>query len=248
MGTEALILALLPILTPFLTELLKRIAPGTPKILVVCAPAVLGALAETARAAFSDSSASPFAGAAAGASGNAVYAAFKTVKAGDAGRAVGVLCALGLSVALLFGTGCASTTPQQRIALGSLIAGNAAKIGAAYDLGVNPGHRGAYVAGVLALDALLKNGDYTAAKLQAALQQLPIKEFQGDSGTLIVSATVLAYDIASQLYFDPQSAPAVQAFAQAIRDGLQAALDAPPRAKSASPVPKSLPPPAPEKL
>ena len=218
----SIILLLTPLISAGVTQLIKWLAPKTPKILVVCAPAVIGAVVDGIRAATTGTDTNLEMAALAGAGGNAVYSLSKTVKNSPS---LVLLCALLASA--VFGPGCATvSTPQQRIAIGALIAGNSAQLGAAYDLSKNPGHRAAYEAAVVGLGGLLKDGEYTSLRFQKALVALPVKEFQGDRGVLYVSAAVLAYDLSTQVFFDPQSVEGIKAFATAIRAGFKAALDA----------------------
>lgn len=119
--------------------------------------------------------------------------------------------------------GC-QTVNSPFVGIAANIAQSAARLGVLYDLQANPQHRIAFEVGKVALDGFLNAGDFNALKLQTLLQSLPIDQFKGERGAIIVEGAVLIYSIATATMFDVRSAPAVQMIATAIRDGLAAGL------------------------
>jgi hypothetical protein len=131
---------------------------------------------------------------------------------------------LSILVALGLITGCASTATVDWVKIGADVAGLAAQTGATLDLKDHPDHAPDYLAVVLALDSLLQDPSYSAAKLSEALSKLPIKELSGDTGQLITGAAVTVFDLATGTFLDLSTQPAVAAVARSIREGLSAAL------------------------
>ena len=105
-------------------------------------------------------------------------------------------------------------------------AGDAARIGVAIDLQAKPEHRVAYAAAVVALDGLLQREEYTSADFQAVLALLPIKEFQGDTGALVLQGTVMVFDLVTMVAWDVDSVPALKSVMTQVRNGIKIALDA----------------------
>jgi len=103
-------------------------------------------------------------------------------------------------------------------------AGQAVKIAVLADLKSNPGHAPAYGAAVQALDGLLRSTNYSSAAFKEILAQLPIKEFRGDTGALVIEGGLLIFDLVTMFAFDPQSQPALLAVMLQVRDGLIEAL------------------------
>jgi hypothetical protein len=95
----------------------------------------------------------------------------------------------------------------------------------------HPNDRQAFEMARTSVKALIAAGTFTSADLSAALQSLPIKELQGESGTLIVGEAVVLWDTYGRLLANLDKAQAFQAFvlpfAQAIADGLDLALGTP---------------------
>lgn len=58
----------------------------------------------------------------------------------------------------------------------------------------HPADRAYFEASAAALDVLLQSGEVSPEKFSAALSKLPIKELQGNEGTLIVGSTMILYD------------------------------------------------------
>lgn len=108
---------------------------------------------------------------------------------------------------------------------------SATQIGAMVDLRGNPGHRPAYEIALQAVESLRINGNYDSAKLMAALEKLPIKEFKGTSGAWQLTAgdIVLAWDAITTLFISPDKTPP---WVKATLDGVSAGLT---RALAASP-------------
>lgn len=126
---------------------------------------------------------------------------------------------------VMFMVGCKTApTDTQKIAFAAALAKSAVVMGVGYDLQANPEHRVAYEVAEQSLNMLLKNGNYDAAKLAAALQSLPVKELKGTQGALIISGAVSVFELATSTFFDPSSSQAVFAVGTAVRDGLATAL------------------------
>jgi len=81
------------------------------------------------------------------------------------------------------------------------------------------------------LRALIAAGTFSASDLTAALQALPIKELQGDEGTLIVGEAVILWDSYGVQLADLDKAKVFATYilpvAQALLDGLDMALGPP---------------------
>ena len=141
---------------------------------------------------------------------------------------------LAVLACLPFCTGCAGfkvfTGTQVNPALIEFVAsraGDAARIGVALDLQTHPEHRVAYAAAVIALDGLLQRQDYTSADFQAVLACLPVKEFQGDSGALVLQGTVMVFDLFTMFGYDVNSTPALKSVMTRVREGINLALAGP---------------------
>jgi len=138
------------------------------------------------------------------------------------------------SIFVALALGCTTAQLNTGLALAAELAGNAATYATRADLAVHPDHRGAFEAAKIALDGLLRSSDYSRASFSAALRQLPIAELRGNEGC--IDASLIVFDVLTQLAFDVQSAPAVAKIMAAVRDGLVAGLAIPlPDARKAEP-------------
>ena len=121
-------------------------------------------------------------------------------------------------------TGCAmlkkNVTPETL----QLTLQTVAQTGASVRLANHPEDAPRFALAVGALNLLLADGQFSAADLQAALATLPVNELKGDTGTLIIDAAVVVYQLATGGKSPIESAPYVVAAATGIRDGLKAAL------------------------
>lgn len=139
------------------------------------------------------------------------------------------IIAVVMSVALVgCFTGCnwlRNTTVAQKIALASTIAYEATFVGTAIDLKSHPERRAAYELSAAFLDSWLIANANTQADLAVALQKLPIKEFQSDTGALIVSGIVTVYSLAKDTFIDIANTPPwIAGVGGAISRGLHGAL------------------------
>lgn len=120
--------------------------------------------------------------------------------------------------------GCSTLTSPEVIQFVADRAEQATRIAVVSDLTANPTHRVAYAAGVVALDALLQSENYDSEAFKAALAALPIKEFQGPQGALLVEGSVFVFDLVTMFAYNIESEPAVHLVMQGIRDGMSSAL------------------------
>jgi hypothetical protein len=141
--------------------------------------------------------------------------------------------------------GCKTLSDPAVIQFVSARAGDAARIAVGVDLESNPDHRAAFVAGVAALDGLMRSTNYSSALFSEALAQLPIEEFRGDNGALILEGGLLVFDLVTMFAYDIESQPALLSVMTSVRNGIAAALDS--TAASRARVSRSAPamPPAP---
>jgi hypothetical protein len=122
--------------------------------------------------------------------------------------------------------GCAELEKIDWVSVAVNAARNGAQIGTIYALKEKPDTKDIFEAVVTALDKLLKDGDLDNSKIVAVLQRLPLG--QGNVfGGLIISNIVTIYDIATSTYIDLQSSPVAEKIVTAIRDGIQAGIEAP---------------------
>lgn len=216
-----IITLLLPILTPLLTDLVKRIFPKAPPYVVVSIAPVLGA----AWGAFNDTLA---AGATGGLAGIGTYKLYEKYTGGKPKAAA----LAGLVLLSCFGiTGCAwsKANANTLINIAATVAGNAARYGAAANIAAHPENRAIYQAVVLELNAaVLQEEILGATQLEAVLSKLPVKALNGPLGVLSMEGGLLIYQLTSETLFSPQTITGVKRVATAIRDGLVAALAAPP--------------------
>jgi len=220
-------------LVPILVFGLKCVATRLPKPLIPPLAAFLGAALDWAGTLATNAAPNPAAGALAGFAGvglreliDQVKKSFLNGTEGTQGTNYRNGLALLLVPALLLGPGCRTLADGQLLNQVAVIAGSAARLGTQADLQAHPEHRAAFEVGRLLLDGFLNAGDYDAAKLQRVLGELPIREFRGENGALIIEGAVLVYSVLSATLFDAQSAPAIQTLAVAIRDGIERALEA----------------------
>ncbi len=149
-----------------------------------------------------------------------------TPRHSDTRASVLALCLLPL--ALL--TGCASigsnpAADAQRIQRVSTIAELAAFTGTEYWLKDHPQDRPYFALSLAALDSLLKDRNYDPQALSEALASLPIKQLQGEQGTLIVSAATILYDAYAAEAVNLDKAIYIAPVIAAIRNGLFRALN-----------------------
>ena len=125
-------------------------------------------------------------------------------------------------IVLLFG--CKTLSPPDLIAFISARAGEAVIVAVASDISANPGHRPAFVTCIAALDGLMQQPGYSSAEFKAALAALPIKEFQGSQGALVLSGAVMVFDLVTMFAYDVTTAPALLSVSLAVRDGIKQGL------------------------
>jgi hypothetical protein len=131
--------------------------------------------------------------------------------------------------AFLF-TGCAAfrTVPPATVPpIISFIAarsGDAARIAVIADVAQHPEHRIAFQAAVVGLDGLLQSTNYDAATFRAVLATLPIKEFEGQNGVLVLTGVLTVFDLVTMFGYEVTTAPAVAAVMQSVRDGIDQGL------------------------
>lgn len=101
-------------------------------------------------------------------------------------RAANAVAALAL-IALL-GTGCASGGGGFQAADAEVIAETAAATGSAIYLAAHPEKRPEFETAHAALGRLIRSTNVTSSDVIAALQKLPLKEFEGEKGTVMVAA------------------------------------------------------------
>jgi hypothetical protein len=123
---------------------------------------------------------------------------------------------------LLFG--CASLNSTAVLDMVASRAEGAVKLATLADLQAHPEHRLAFAAGKVAMDGFLMSTNSSSAELKRLLEKLPIKEFQGSDGAMVLEGAMLVYDFATMFAYQAQSAPAVVKLATAVRNGLDAAL------------------------
>jgi len=134
------------------------------------------------------------------------------------------LCALPLLL------GCKTLSDPALIQFVADRAGQAAHVAVLVDLKTYPTHAPAYAAAVQALDGLMQSPNYSSAELKAILAKLPIKEFRGDTGALILEGGLMVFDLVTMFGYHIQSQPAILAVMLSVRNGINDAL--PPTADS----------------
>ena len=77
----------------------------------------------------------------------------------------------------------------------------------------------------LAVRTLLAAGSFSPADLTAALQALPIKELQGDQGTLVVGEAVILWDTYGQQLANLDKAKVFETYIKPVAQGLLDGLD-----------------------
>lgn len=128
-----------------------------------------------------------------------------------------------VSALLLLSSGCKTDlTEAEKLATVQIIAEDAAMIGAAIDLQSNPDHRAGYSAAKIALDSLIKDGEFNATELMEVLQGLP--QLNGSNGAIIIMGALSVWSAATG-YIDLNSAPYVKAAMVGVRDGLKLVLE-----------------------
>jgi hypothetical protein len=155
--------------------------------------------------------------------------------------ALGLLCLLPACTSIQKtdpNTGATNTVHVPDVAQMQLVAKSAVYVGTTVWLkGVPPGlpahpeDREAFETARTSLQTLIAAGSFSAGDLSAALQSLPIKELQGDTGSLIVGEAVILWDqygrqlasLDKALVFNTYILPV----AKSILDGLNLALGPP---------------------
>jgi len=99
----------------------------------------------------------------------------------------------GLCLLLILLMGCASLTPE-RINVLAQIAGQAAQLGAQEWLAKHPEHRAAFDAVIVAISALVRNGNTNILAYTELLSSLPTDTLRGVDGELYLSDTLIVYD------------------------------------------------------
>lgn len=132
-----------------------------------------------------------------------------------------------LPALLAFLLGCTTTGDSTLLRFVAARAGDAARIAVIADLQANPSHRLPIQAGLVALDALIQSGKYSSAEFKAVLQQLPIKEFRGTQGALVLEGSLLVFDLVTMFAYDITTVPAVQEVMLSVREGISAGLGVP---------------------
>jgi hypothetical protein len=108
----------------------------------------------------------------------------------------------------------------------------------------HPNDRAAFETARASVKALIAAGSFSPSDLTTALQNLPIKELQGESGTLIVGEAVVLWDSYGRMLASLDKAQAFQQFvlpfAQAVAEGLDLALGPVGSPPAAAPTPANL--------
>ena len=128
--------------------------------------------------------------------------------------------------------GCITLNKPAVIEMVANRAGDAAKIAVLADLQANPTHRPQYEAAVLMLDGLMQAPTYSSASLEAILATLPIKEFRGLQGAIVLKGGLMVFDLLTMFGYKVESIPAIVQVVAKVREGIASAL--------AEPAPSSL--------
>lgn len=111
---------------------------------------------------------------------------------------------------LTLATGCATTggggPPISPQSVGT-VAEVAAYTGTQVYLRDHPTERPKFEAALAALAVLKAGTNATPAQVQEALDKLPIKQLQGDKGTIIISTAVILYDSLARQYVNVEATP-----------------------------------------
>lgn len=107
------------------------------------------------------------------------------------GKVLPFLLCLGLAVAL---PACVTHPNVPDVALMQAVAKNAAYVGTRLYLQNQPQKRPGFELARMSLRALIAAGQFSTDDLTKALQSLPIKELQGDTGSVIVGAAITLWD------------------------------------------------------
>lgn len=135
-----------------------------------------------------------------------------------------IICLLSI---LTFLFGCKTVNTPELVQFVAARAGDAARIATIVDLQAHPEHRIAFQAAKVAMDGLLRGTNYSSADFKAVLAKLPVKEFQGAQGAMVLEGALLVYDLVTMFAYDVQSAPALAAVMTSVRDGISGALSTP---------------------
>lgn len=145
-----------------------------------------------------------------------------------------VLSACILSIALILSPGCTTTPTGQTIPDPEVLqvtAQEAAAIGTQLWLGTHPNDRAQFELARTSLSALIATGKGSAADLQAALSNLPIKQLSGTNGSVIVTTAAILISKGGQQLAKLDTAGVwnnyVEPVAQGLLDGLNQALGTP---------------------
>jgi hypothetical protein len=142
---------------------------------------------------------------------------------------VGITAFVSAALLSMCSTGCITKRPEGStnatwINVAAKIATNATYDSVSIDLITHSEHRSAYITAENSLTKLLKKDTISAMELSDFVASLPIKKFQSSEGMLWAITLATVFDASTGIQLDISSAPAVRKVAEAIKDGLHAAL------------------------
>lgn len=182
------VVALTPVIIAGLKKLAELIAVRIPGPVLPWLAPFIGALVEWGGQIAGLTSGNPLLGALYGAAGTGLREMSVHI-----GRHVGVFAprvtALVVGVALLGGTGCSFRNGEGFTAADAeVITETSASMSASIYLASHPEQRPSFEAAHAALGLLVRSTNVTVSDVTAALQRLPVQEFQGEKGTVVVTA------------------------------------------------------------
>lgn len=130
-----------------------------------------------------------------------------------------------LAIALLCGCATTPQTDTQKVARVATISRQAAFVGTKVYLQENPDARPYFVASAAALDVLLQSQNVTPEDFSKAMQGLPVKELQSDSGALIVGSAVVLYDAFLAEHVNLDANAYLRPVIAAVHDGIAKGLE-----------------------
>lgn len=119
--------------------------------------------------------------------------------------------------------GCATAPTTGELTTWQTVAEDAAYVGASYDLVENPDHRAHYVLCLEALKTMVRDVNYSPAKLREAMANLPV--LTGSNGALLDGGVTLF--ILGTGFLPVDNAPRVRAVVEGLQVGLEKALARP---------------------
>jgi hypothetical protein len=132
----------------------------------------------------------------------------------------------------LFATGCkTNSTDTQKVARVAVVAEMAAFSGTSVYLKAHPENRPYFNIARESLHALAATNGITPASFAEALKGLPIKELQGDTGTLVVGNAVVLYDMLAREHVNLDANIWLRPVVESVERGMARALETPPPAQ-----------------